>query len=146
MRNEMLEQEYAMRTKMDTFEGHAKQLISRLKTYSLIEFFHEEKKLHKEVGKLRDSLDDFNIYLPKTQVIMKDEEKAKKDIIVDLRERLAGLITKVNHDFALENYDYVMTSITDKTVQDIYKILGPFDHFAHHDVDDDMDTQRQLRQ
>lgn len=90
-----------MRGKMDGFEKLTQHLISRLKTYSLIEFYHEEKTLNSQVSKLRESLDDFNIYLPKTQVIMKDEQRATKDIIVDLRERLAGLITKVNHDFAL---------------------------------------------
>lgn len=45
----MLEQEYRMRSKMDTFEARAKHLVGRLKTYSLIEFFHEEKTLHDQV-------------------------------------------------------------------------------------------------
>ena len=71
---------------------------------------------------------------------MKDKPRAEKDILVDLRERLNSYIVKLNHDFALKNYDYVTTFIGDKTIQDIYKVLGPFDHYAHHDVDDDMDT------
>lgn len=49
-------------------------------------------------------------------MIIKDENRAKKDIIVDLRERLAGYIVKLKHDFALDNYNYVMTNIADKTV------------------------------
>jgi len=73
---------------------------------------------------------------------MKDEKRAEKDIMVDLRERLNGYIIKLSHQFALANYDYVMTTVHDKTIKDIYKVLGPFDHFAHHDADDDMDTQR----
>ena len=48
----------------------------------------------------------------------------------------------MNHDFALANYDYVTTQIADRTIQDIYKVLGPFDHFLHHDAEDEMDTQR----
>ena len=96
--------------------------------------------LEKRIAHLRASLDDFNIYLPETQVIMKDENRAKKDIVVDLRERLNSYVIRLNHNFALKNYDHVMLEISDKTIRDIYKVLGPFDHFAHHDADDDMDT------
>ena len=67
-------------------------------------------------------------------------ERALKDIMVDIRERLGEYIIKLDHRFALDNYDYVMTSIRDKTVQDIYNVLGPFDHHAHVEADDDMDT------
>ena len=60
--------------------------------------------------------------------------------MVDLRERLNGYIIRLSHDFALANYDYVMKNSRDKVVKDIYWVLGPFDHYAHHDADDDMDT------
>ena len=63
-----------------------------------------------------------------------------KDITVDIRERLNGYIVQLNHDFALDNYNYVMDHVGDKTIRDIYKVLGPFDHFAHREVDDDMDA------
>lgn len=76
---------------------------------------------------------------------MKDKLRAEKDIMVDMRERMKGYITALDHSFALSNYDYVMTEISDKTIRDIYKVLGPFDHYQHHDCDDDMDTQRTLR-
>ena len=39
--------------------------------------------------------------------------EARKDIIVDLRERLNGYITKIDHSFALENYEYVIDNIHD---------------------------------
>ena len=42
MRNDMLSQEYAMRTKMDKFEDRTRALVNQLKTYSLIEFYHEQ--------------------------------------------------------------------------------------------------------
>ena len=134
-----------MRAKMDNFEKQTKALINKLQTFSLIEFYHEQQALQEHIGKLKDSLDDFNIYLPQTQVIMKDEVRAQKDIMVDLRERLNGYIIRLSHEFALSNYDYVMQNISDKTIKDIYKVLGPFDHYAHHEADDDMDTQRQLK-
>ena len=36
----------------------------------------------------------------------------------------------------------MINHVSDKTTQDIYKVLGPFDHFAYHEADDDLDTQR----
>ena len=114
--------------------------MSKLHNFSLIEFFHEERTLEQRIEQLRASLDDFNIYLPEAQVIIKDEARAAKDIMVDLRERLNSYVIRLNHDFSLKNYDYVMTDISDKTIRDIYKVLGPFDHYAHHDADDDLDT------
>lgn len=45
MRNDMLKQEYEMRSKMDFFEHKTKTLVSKLQTYSLIEFYHEQRTL-----------------------------------------------------------------------------------------------------
>jgi len=47
MRKGMLQQEYEMRDKMDRFELHTKELVKKLKTYSMVEFFHEEETLKK---------------------------------------------------------------------------------------------------
>ncbi len=129
LRNNMLSQEYEMRRKIDMFESRTKALVNKLRTFSLVEFFHDEDKLNENMKILKESLDDFNIYLPATQIIMKDKLRAEKDIMVDMRERLNGYIIKLSHDFALSNYDYVMTEISDKTIRDIYKVLGPFDHY-----------------
>ena len=129
LRNNMLSQEYEMRRKIDVFETRTKALVNKLRTFSLVEFFHDEAKLNDNMKTLKESLDDFNIYLPATQIIMKDKLRAEKDIMVDMRERLNGYIIKLSHDFALSNYDYVMTEISDKTIRDIYKVLGPFDHY-----------------
>ena len=38
-----------------------------------------------------------------------------------------------------------MNQIADKTVRDIYKVLGPFDHYAQRDVDDELDSQRMMK-
>ena len=64
MRNDMLSQEYSMRAKMDTFEQKSKSMVHKMHTYSLIEFFHEERNLANQIDALKLGLDDFNIYLP----------------------------------------------------------------------------------
>ena len=66
MRNDMLKQEYEMRAKMDAFEKETRDLVSKLSTYSLIEFYHEENTLFEQIQTLKTSIDDFNIYLPQT--------------------------------------------------------------------------------
>ena len=47
MRNDMLKQEYEMRSKMDAFENKTKSLIGKLQTYSLVEFYHEQHTLRR---------------------------------------------------------------------------------------------------
>jgi hypothetical protein len=65
---------------------------------------------------------------------------------VDLRERINSYIQKIDHGFGLKNYMYVVENVKDETVKDIYRSIGPFDHFEHRNVDDDdLDTQRFLR-
>ena len=95
---------------------------------------------------LHENLDQFNVYLPHTQVVMEDASKAERDIKVDLKERINSYIQKIDHGFALKNYMYVIENVKDETVKDIYRSIGPFDHFEHRNVDDDdLDTQRFLR-
>lgn len=53
---------------MDIFETDIKKLINNLKRYSIIEFFHEETALNKQINLLGEDLDAFNIYLPKNMV------------------------------------------------------------------------------
>ena len=65
--------------------------------------------------------------------------------MVDIRERLGCYIIKLDHQFALDNYDYVMNEIRDRTVKDIYNVLGPFDHHAHCAADDELDSQRTMK-
>ena len=76
---------------------------------------------------------------------MKDVKRAEKDILVDMRERLNGYIIPLNHDFGLNNYKYVMNMMSDTTIRDIYKVLGPFDHYAHREADDELDLQRVMK-
>ena len=53
-----------------------------------------------------------------------------------MRERINSYIEKINHSFALENYDYIMKNVNDQVIKDIYLKLGPFDHFEHKDPDE----------
>lgn len=80
-------------------------------------------------------------------MILKEENTrlALENITVDIRERLNSYVVKLNHRFALDNYDYVMNDVSDKTIRDIYKVLGPFDHYAYHDYDDELDAQRVMK-
>lgn len=40
----------------------------------------------------------------------------------------------------------MIDNINDENIKDIYRKLGPFDHFEHRDVDEtEMDAQRMLR-
>ena len=68
----MLEQEYRLRASMDNFEQKTKRLVTDLSKFSIIEFYHEEKDLQMQITLLKDSLDEFNTYLPATQIIMKE--------------------------------------------------------------------------
>jgi predicted methyltransferase len=54
---------------------------------------------------------------------------AKNNIKVDIRERIYSFIEKIDHSFGLENYHYVLENINDDLVKDVYRKLGPFDHF-----------------
>ena len=68
----------------------------------------------------------------------------KNDITVDLRERINGFIKKVDHSFALSNYNYILEKMKDERVKDIYRTLGPFDHWEHFNPDDDMGEERSM--
>ena len=89
-------------------------------------------------------MDAFSTYLPKSQVKIEDEVKARKDIQVDLRERINSYIYKIDHEFALDNYDYVLQTVNDKTIKDIYRLLGPFDHYEYNELDDDLEALRSM--
>lgn len=68
----------------------------------------------------------------------------KNDITVDLRERINGFIKKVDHSFGLSNYNYILEKMKDERVKDIYRTLGPFDHWEHYNADDDMGEERSM--
>jgi hypothetical protein len=37
----------------------------------------------------------------------------------------------VDHSFGLDNYQYVLGNINDELIKDVYRKLGPFDHFVN---------------
>lgn len=126
---------------MTTFEKEMRELTKKLQNYSLIEFYHEEMDLKHKISDMANGLDSFQLYLPRAKVICKDLPKAMTQIKVDLRERINSYVERIDHSFALSNYQFVVTQIQDPIIRDIYKSLGPFDHFEHRDEDEsDMDA------
>lgn len=66
MRAEMLGEEYQYLEKMDSLEHRLDKVVSIMKKYNVMEFFHEERELNQQLDTFRNDLDSFNIYLPKT--------------------------------------------------------------------------------
>jgi hypothetical protein len=59
---------------------------------------------------------------------------------------MKGLIKQIDHGFAIRNYDYIMKNIRDTRIQEIYKNMGPYDHYAHMDLDDpEMEQDRRMQ-
>ncbi len=85
------------------------------------------------MNKFKEDLDSFTIYLPKTVMKCDDIFKAEKEIKVDLQARMSEYIIEIDHEFALDNFDYIMKSVRDEKIKDIYRQLGPYDHFADRD-------------
>lgn len=121
---------------MNSFERDLRLMTSNLQKYSLIEFYHEEMELKQRIKKMERGLGDFAVYLPKARVTCTDLSKAQTTIRIDLRERINSFVEKIDHTFALDNYKYVMEQIADENIKDIYRKLGPFDHFEHRDPDE----------
>jgi hypothetical protein len=86
---------------MDTFERNMKGLISNLRQYSLLEFYHEESHIKKSIRSLSEQLEHFDLYLPKSAVIIENAGFAKSQIKIDLKERINSYVTKVDHSFSL---------------------------------------------
>ena len=146
IRKEVLSEEYRLRDVMIGFEAQLKTLTQNLHKYSLIEFYHEEAELKKTIAKMGAGLEGLNLYLPQTKIVCPDMEKAHAQIKIDLKERIHSYIQKIDHSFALDNYKYVLENVNVQVVKDIYKTLGPFDHFENRDPEEsEMDGQRDLR-
>jgi polysaccharide deacetylase 2 family uncharacterized protein YibQ len=69
------------------------------------------------------------LYLPTSSVTIENMSMTKSTIKVELKERIQSLITKVDHKFGLENYNYVLANSQHDTIKDVYRKLGPFDHY-----------------
>ena len=121
---------------MESFEKNVKKLVSYLKNFSLIEFYHEEKSINKQMKDLTGKLDNFEGYLPKTKLMATEIETVKNKIKVEVRDRIKGLIKDVDHSFAIKNYQEILNKINENKsmpegVRLAYKRLGPFDHYEH---------------
>ena len=132
-----MEQEYLYRSKMDSFEQTTKKLISNLKSFSLIEFYHEEENINNQMKNMSDRLDkDLEGYLPKSALIPTDMEKAASKIKIEIKDRIKSLIKTIDHDFAKKNYEEICGKLHGNPnippqVKSAYQRLGPFDHYEH---------------
>lgn len=54
------------------------------------------------------------------------------------------MLERLDHTFGLENYRYVLEQISDAKIRDIYKKLGPFDHFEYASVKEES-VEKNLR-
>jgi len=59
---------------------------------------------------------------------------------------MKGLIKQIDHGFGIRNYDYIISHVRDARIKEIYKSMGPYDHFAHKDLDDnEQESERRLQ-
>lgn len=121
---------------MERFEQDLKDLVSQLSKYSLLEFYHDQNEIKSSISRLSSSLEEFTLYLPNSRLLIEDMTVAKNNIKVDIKERIYSFIEKIDHSFGLENYHYVLENINDDLVKDVYKKLGPFDHFQFKEEKD----------
>ena len=68
---------------------------------------------------------------------------ATNQIKVDLKERISSFIRDTNHQFSLDNYDYVVNIQANESISKIYKQLGPFDFYMEK-IDDEMQENKTL--
>jgi hypothetical protein len=85
----------------------------------------------------RNDLDSFNIYLPKTVLTVTNFPLLKDDIVAELNEKMKGLIKQIDHGFAVRNYEYIIKNVRDTRIKEIYKSMGPYDHYAHIDMEEE---------
>ena len=144
MRENILKQEYSIRDTMTEFDKELKQVIANLSKFSLLEFYHDEVNIKKSISNLQSKLENFSIYLPEWRLKIENIDQVKTQIKVDVRERLNSIFERIDHSFAIENYHFVLEKVNDIRVKDIYKKLGPFNHFEFIPASDET-VQRNLR-
>jgi len=146
MRHEMLGEEYEYLEKMDGLEHKLARVVNSMKKYNVMEFFHEERELNQQLETFRNDLDSFNIYLPKTVLTVSNFPLLEEEITTELTEKMKGLIKQIDHGFAIRNYDYIIKNVRDARIKEIYKSMGPYDHFAHKDLEDnEQESDRRLQ-
>jgi hypothetical protein len=106
-----------------------------------VEFYHDEAKIKSSITKLGSGLEEFSLYLPTSRLTVPDMDMLKQTIKVELRERFKSFIENVDHSFGLDNYHYVLGNVNDELIKDIYRKLGPFDHFVNDLPTEDENAQ-----
>ena len=60
---------------------------------------------------------------------IEDMSLAINQIKVDIKERLSSFFVETDHNFSLENYDYITKTLENDSISKIYRQLGPFDFY-----------------
>ncbi len=103
--------------------------MNDVKKYNYIEFYHEQINIQKQIRGIRQNFEAFNIYMPKYQMKIEDMSLAINQIKVDIKERLSSFFVETDHNFTLENYDYITKTLENDSIARIYRQLGPFDYY-----------------
>jgi len=96
LRQDILGQEYYLKDQMDSFEERIGGLLRDIKSYNMIEFYHEHESMRAQVSNIRESLKSFNIYMPKYAMAVDDFDKVQANVRVDVRERINSVIKQVS--------------------------------------------------
>ena len=73
---------------MSSFDNELKYMVSNLSKFSLLEFYHDEENIKKNISNLQNKLESFSIYLPEWKLKMNDTNLVTTQIKVDVRERM----------------------------------------------------------
>lgn len=57
---------------MDNIEQKIKRIITELKTFNYVEFYHSNETINDDIREIREDLKRFNLYMPKYQLMTKD--------------------------------------------------------------------------
>ena len=114
---------------MDKYEGTIQSLMSDIRKYNYIELYHEENYIKEQVKNITSDLKEFNIYMPKYQLKIQDNQNAVSQIKTDIKDRLQSYFQETDHKFSLQNYEYVLNTHKNDKIARVYKQLGPFDYY-----------------
>ena len=139
LRKKVLEDEYELRDKMETFEDSMKKMLSRTQSYSLNDYFFEKDSILDEINMMKRHINKFSLYCPSHSINWNEEEDIaaqKEKLQTDLKEKLEQLVIPVDNNFALSNFQYVSQDLGNAKIADIYQMLGPFD-YSQYTMEDD---------
>ncbi len=87
---------------------------------------------------ITEKLEFYNVYMPKHKLVKVEElEATYESIRGEIKEALEPHIIKIDQEFAVVNYKYAIDQISHDGINQIYKILGPFDFYTTGEMSKD---------